>query len=132
MDSKVLIQNVIISSGTVGQALTQFTKNINIPFLPDEVKVVFINFVEAGNSNESYLVYTDMISDTLGVAIDYKATSTMPGFTFAMHRKPISGTYSFRLVNSTTGVLVTPNGKIIIGLEFKQYPGREKQIKESY
>ncbi len=120
-------KNVIISFG--GGSDT-FSCPINIDFVPDEVIVKGISSFIDNTSGVLTVIKTDLINEQfLGFYNDANTVSSVAGAVFTL-KKPIRGTYTFKLLSITSGVnqyaLIAGGADLCIHLDFVKYRPKEK------
>jgi len=123
IDTSIEIRKNITIYGTIA-GLGSFTRVINIDFIPHEVIVKGIQYATPlGAEPNMYLLYSDLISDTLSPFYQNLSISTNPHFIL---NKQIWGNYNFQ-VNDINGIIdLVAAGEIVIQLEFVRY----KEVKQ--
>jgi len=96
-----------------------FKTQIFIDFIPDELRVVNISYANSEDNEPGvFLLYSDIVSEYLGIFQDNQINSTNVYF---LLQKPISGEYTFQTKNLQGGVILDLEGDIAIQLEFIKY-----------
>lgn len=123
MDTRIIEvrKNVIISRSVTSST---FSALINIDFIPDEVNIKLIRFLNTGGAvNRLTGIYSDLISDFIGSCGNSSVSWENSSFTL---NKPINGIYTFTFLLPTADLtsLGTPQdrtGDITIHLDFVKY-----------
>lgn len=138
-------KNVILTNKFTNGQPAVFDRNILLDFVPDELIVryisylnldnAYINYMEtdaniAGRTNYFYMmadesgvmsyIYSDLVNDTIGCIANSPTQIIAP--TYWTMGKQISGSYNFKLIQSKTGAVhVARDGALIMHLEFVKY-----------
>lgn len=121
---RVLERKTVIISAEKTSASSLITKNIFVPFSPDEVIVkCATTYVSVPSGLNILGVWTDLINENNGLiyvgANIYM--SAAPNTSYQLKRS-VEGTYSFSLYNFTTGLRdITMTGGYSLTLEFIKY-----------
>ena len=96
-----------------------FSRTINIPFIPDEVIARNIAYTNDGTESGVSYVWTNLVDDNyLGSVMDGASISPQQIFTL---NKPISGNYQFKILGVDGDFDETAEGDLFISLEFVKY-----------
>jgi len=95
-------------------ATSQWTTPIFLSFIPDEVIVKYYSYYQDGTEAGVDYIYTNLISDILcPISEQFGSLNT-----HYLLQKPISGIYSFQVLDSLGRETILRQGDLIIGLEF--------------
>jgi hypothetical protein len=124
------MKNVTIYGVTAGS----FTQNIHIPFIPDFMIVKYISYMPAAITNTSWMIYTDMVNDSIGSVAIIEQPSDVNVFTPGNNSvnllyqlgKPISGTYTFTM-RDTPSTSRGVAGTLIMNIEFYRFKAEKPE-----
>jgi len=123
MDTQVIeVRKAIpIIKAIVGE--TSWTQNIYIDFIPDELIVKSYLYLSDGKEDGVSFIFSDLVNDVL-----CPVAETIPCYlsTPFLLKRPINGTFTFKVLDSLGALTNGRQGDIYICLEFVKY----KAIKE--
>lgn len=117
--TKLIRQNIVVSHITVNGE-SEFTKDIYLNFIPDEMKVIY-SYYENGNTDASqFLIWSNLVNNYICTCEDQSHISCPTVWT--LHNTPIKGSYTFQ----TRTIAELPRsdlnaGNLVFHLEFIKY-----------
>jgi hypothetical protein len=117
MEKKKIIKNVLLR-GTADGATGKFTQYINVPFVPDMLKVKCAYYYQDGNQ-DGYL-FSDLVrpgDQVLSMFVDGK---TYDGENRFIMDKPVNGTYNFEFRSTADALQTALTGRYYFHLEFSK------------
>ena len=119
-------KNVIVSIDTSSSSYVNntITKAINdVSFIPDEMIIRTIAVTNVDASNESFIITSSLVGNNMIGCCSVSpslSTTVNPQSVFNLG-VPISGNYSFTLLNTTFGFSALNTMSILISIEFVEY-----------
>jgi hypothetical protein len=99
-----------------------FTKTINVPFIPDEVKIKQLCLYLDGKTNGAFSLNCDSLvqqtNSNLGYMIDPSTPFT--GITYPLTRSP-DGSHTFRVLRSGAVTTALNAAELCVHLEFRKH-----------
>ena len=114
-------KHVLITSSVTPPNKTIWTQNINIPFLPDVVKVTNAVYYD-NNDGLPLRVMTNLIADQMAPLVILR--NSLGGVSNAVTHlidKPISGTYNFSIIDPLDDATPVVQSYFMMDLEFIEY-----------
>jgi CRISPR/Cas system CMR-associated protein Cmr3 (group 5 of RAMP superfamily) len=104
--------------------VSSFTKQINVPFLADEVIVKDVSYFNTAGTGTPVMVSSDII-DRVEKRVMFMVSDKTGDHSWSNNRhiidKPISGLYTFTMLGPDGNILATYSFKLAFLLEFVKY-----------